>query len=142
MCHSFSETVWRFKTANFTVSLEIEHCPLDPTNHFDDGGQAAADIACGAVDWFDALVTVRGTGGELVGSDSLGCCAYAPASDFWTAHRDPDPMNRNCSIRHALSMCGHTTIGHYFPDMIHLAICDARRNLAARRDAYAAIKAA
>jgi hypothetical protein len=71
--------------------------------------------------------------GVLIGADYLGGSVYS-ASDyktFATAHRDPDPMNRNCSIMRASHPAGpNVSICHYFPDMVRQAVSAARECLA------------
>lgn len=104
-----SHAVWRFQTARFEVQLRIER----DHNYCYDG------VA------FDSEVRVLLDGDEIA-SDHLGSSVYAASkeSDFWTAHRDSNPMNRNCSIFRAVHP--NTSICHYFPDMVRSAIKDAR----------------
>lgn len=75
---------------------------------------------------FDSSVTVW-LDGHKVGEDHLGGSVYeaSSVSDFWTAHRDSDPMNRNCSIMRN-ERGGNVSICHYFPDMVRVAVSDAR----------------
>jgi len=69
--------------------------------------------------------------GTIIGADLLGGSVYKSGeeSDFWTAHRDPDPMNRNCSIMRAKAG-KPVAICHYFPEMVRAAIAEARDHLA------------
>ena len=61
--------------------------------------------------------------------DGLGGCAYKTVREFYTSHRDADPMNQDCSAMRA-ARGSNVAICHYFPDMVSEAIADARRNLA------------
>lgn len=124
------DAAWAFRTARFTVALFATPCEIDPRDQFDNPEDVDA-IERGAVDWFDAAVVVFArVDGRLieVGADYLGCCAYTSVDEFASSHRDPDPLNRNCSILRAAR--GNVTICHYFPDMVTEAIRDARRQLA------------
>lgn len=122
------ETVWSFETARFCVELRMRPCEDDPSDMFDDDGESAAMIESGEVDWFDARVVVLLDDRE-VGSDALCCCAYR-RGEFQTSHRDRDPMNRNCSLMRA-ARGGNVVICHYFPDMVRLAVAEARKVLGA-----------
>lgn len=125
------DTVWSFETAQFRVTLDVTPCQDDPADSF----QFQEDIDAvrdGTVEWFDAIVRVYFRGREL-GADSLCCCAYNTVREFYTSHRDPDPMNRNCSLMRA-KRGKVTTICHYFPDMVSIAIKEARRELTKCRD--------
>lgn len=128
---------WTFETASFLVALRTEPEDTDPADSF----QFEDDIAAvreGAVEWFRATVEVYGPEGEMLGADLLGCCAYATVREFYTAHRDPAPLNRNCSLMRAA--CGENVcIGHYFPDMVRAAITAARKTIAARLPAYSSV---
>ena len=98
--------VWRFATANHTVIFSATPECDSPEDHFDDSTVVDA-INSGDLAWFTARVTVEKHGIE-VGSDYLGCCAYARYLDFCTG------ANR----------------GGYFRDMVGEAIANARANLA------------
>lgn len=119
------ETVWEFKTARFTVALEIEPEDMDPADSFEREDDIEA-VRSGAVEWFQARVAVY-LDGKLIGADSLGGCAYNTVREFYESHRDPNPQNRNCSIMRATR--GEITICHYFPDMVSIAIGEARKAL-------------
>lgn len=127
------EVVWSHETARFRVELALEPEELDPADcfQFDDDVEAVRN---GSVAWFCAAVRVYLDGRE-VAADYLGGCAYEPASDFWTAHRDPDDMNRNCSIFRA-ARGENVSICHYFPDMVRQAIAEARSYLGSVRGLY------
>jgi hypothetical protein len=128
MCRHHYEAVWKHETARFRVELQVSPCDMDPADSFDFEDDIAA-VRNGDVEWFDASVVVYLDGRE-VGRDSLGGCAYRDAYDFYAAHRDPDPMNRNCSIMRA-ARGENVAICHYFPDMVRQAIAEARTTLAA-----------
>jgi hypothetical protein len=128
---TYLETVWEFNTKRFRVALEIGEETTDPADSF----QFQEDIDAvynGDVAWFWCRVAVylkadKHTKIEL-GADSLGCCAYSSVQEFYTSHRDPDPMNRNCTIMRA-ARGRNAYICYYFPGMVSQAIGAARRRL-------------
>ncbi|UVK46767.1 hypothetical protein BPNPMPFG_002475 [Mesorhizobium sp. AR07] len=113
-----SGTVWCFTTSRFRVLLQIE----PDFNYRYDGddleGETQAALDSGEYVAFDSAVVVELDGVEIA-RDSLGGSVYSEdcISEFWTAHRDSDPMNRNCSIMRA-ARGGNVSICHYFPDMV------------------------
>lgn len=119
------ENYWRFATKQFEVLFDVASCEDDPADSFefeDDIDAVRNETVC----WFDARVRVMWNGKEI-GADYLGCCAYNSVKEFYTSHRDLNPMNRNCTImRHA---SGNVTICHYFPAMVGEAIAAARKVL-------------
>lgn len=116
--------MWEFHTRNFTVKAQI--APEDDSPDFDDEETIEA-ISRGEIDWFMARVVVLSLYGDELGSDYLGGCAYKDAQEFFSSHRDPDPMNRNSSLmRNARG--DNVVICHYFPSMVSEAIKDARRH--------------
>jgi hypothetical protein len=123
---------WQFKTRNFIVMLDIER-KRNYRYDGDDDGETQAGLDSGEIVAFDATVYVilRNEDDPIAASHMSGHVYKAddvPA--FWTDHRGPDPMNRNCSLqRPGVSIC------HYFPDMVRDAIWDARKELAARLEA-------
>lgn len=117
---------WRFETERFAVVARVEPECMDPTDQFDDVRDVEA-IRSGEVEWFQVMVTVETHDGRVLGRDSLGGCAYTTVAEFFNGHRDPDPMNRNCSLMRAKR--GDITICHYFPSMVAEAVADARRML-------------
>jgi len=123
------EQVWKFETARFTVALEIKPEDMDPADSFEFQEDIDA-VREGRVEWFQAIVAVY-LDGVRVGWDSLGGCAYETVREFYTSHRDSDPMNRNCSAMRALRG-ERTCICHYFPSMVREAIADARKTLCDR----------
>lgn len=103
----FSETLWTFKTRNFTVVWSISPCDyLDLS--WDDTGETTENIASGLWTAFDSTMTVYYRGAE-VGVDHLGSSIYQNPADF----RDHIGMNAK----------GH---GSYFSDMVREAVSSAR----------------
>lgn len=117
------ENIWSFKTAQFRVDFDVtEDDDLDLS--WDDDGSTRASLESGNCVAFVARVAVYHNG-RLVSGDMLGGCIYKNVQEFVTAHRDPDPMNRNCSyMRSVRGEC--VVICHYFPDMVRTAIANAR----------------
>lgn len=116
---------WRFQSGRFTVTCTAleEDCP---DLSWDDTGEAREGIESGEFVLFCAKVAVYFDGNE-VARDYLGNCIYRSFEEFTTSHRDPDPMNRNCSVMRAAK--GRVTICHYFPDMVATAVAEARKAL-------------
>lgn len=123
-----SGTKWKFRTKRFRVELVLERDPHYRYDGDDPDGETQAKLDSGEFVAFDSRVVVE-LDGEEIGSDSLGGSVYADGeeSDFWTSHRDSDPMNRNCSIMRAVN--GRCVICHYFPDMVRSAIAEAREHV-------------
>lgn len=128
-----SGIVWKFapKGSRFQVQLRIERergykydgddPDGDQQRRLDDGDDVAFGSIC------EVLLD-----GEVIGTDSIWGSVYQDGteSEFWTAHRDPDPMNRNCSaMREARggSPDARVSICHYFPDLVASAIDEARQ---------------
>jgi hypothetical protein len=126
------ETVWTFDTPNFRVTLEVTPEDMDPADSFEFQEDIDA-VRERRVEWFIAKVAVYFGDDpehlEEIGADVLGGCAYKTVREFYTSHRDPDPMNRNCSIMRA-TKGQNVVICHYFPDMVQQAIAEARRHMA------------
>ena len=123
------ETVWAFKTARFTVELQIAQDYGYQYDGDDEDGETQRRLDSGEYVAFDSRVVVYCAGRE-VGFDSLGGSVYAAGdvSEFWTAHRDANPMNRNCkAFREARG--ANSVICHYFPAMVAQAISEARKAL-------------
>jgi hypothetical protein len=120
------QTVWSFDTARFSVALEIEEIDGFEYDGDDENGETQEALDSGAFVAFDSRVVVR-LDGEEIGADYLGSSVYAAdsTSEFWQAHRDANPMNRNCSIMRAASG-DNVCICHYFPDMVREAVKAAR----------------
>lgn len=126
-----AETAWEFNTKRFRIALEIEPEDMDPADSFQFEDDIEA-VRSGAVEWFQARVVVYLDGRE-VGADSLGGCAYNSVREFYTSHRDSDPLNRNSSIMRA-AKGSNVCLCHYFPGMVaeavrlaRLTLCDSPR---------------
>jgi hypothetical protein len=119
-------TVWRFRTKRFTVELQLSEEPGYCYDGEDEDGETQAALDSGEFVAFDSRVIVY-LDDEEIGSDSLCGSVYAADSvaEFWTAHRDPNPMNRNCSEMRA-ARGSNVCICHYFPGMVRQAISEAR----------------
>lgn len=124
--------VWSFETARFLITFEAEPCEDDPADSFEFAEDIEA-VRSGAVEWFNAHVIVYHKCDSCddwheIARDVLCCCAYRTIEEFHTSHRDPDPMNRNCSIVRT-ARGDNVAICHYFPDMVSQSIAEARRHL-------------
>ena len=113
----YRELIWAFKTARFDVRFYAED-DRDLDLSWDEDGSTREGLESGEFVAFCACVEVR-FAGRVIAADYLGGCIYRSAEEFCTGHRDPDPMNRNCSLN-------PRNIGHYFPDMVATAISEAR----------------
>ena len=100
--------VWKFRTAQFTVTLDCTE-ETDPDLSWDETGETAEKIANG--EWYNLTfrVCVKWNGAEM-GVAYLGNSIYANPEDF----RDHIGMNGK----------GY---GSYFSDMVREAIEKARR---------------
>jgi hypothetical protein len=124
------ENIWSFNTAQFRVDFDVaEDCDLDLS--WDDDGSTREGLESGKYVAFQARVAVLDNDGDIIGTDYLGNCIYESAQEFCTSHRDPNPLNRNCTIMRAAH--GNCVICHYFPDMVRIAIKEARKNLCTPR---------
>jgi len=123
-----AETVWSFKTARFEARLVIEETHGYRYDGDDADGEVQEKLDSGEYVAFESAVLIF-LDGEMIAWDSLYGSVYAAGTmnEFWTMHRSPNPMHRNCSIRRAKE---HSLIGHYFPDMVRTAIAEARRYVA------------
>lgn len=101
------ETLWTFRTKNFTVAWEISPC-FDLDLSWDDTGETAENLDSGLWTAFDSKMTVYYRGAEIA-ADYLGQSIYENPSDF----RDHIGMNAK----------GH---GSYFSDMVREACKQAR----------------
>ena len=121
---------WEFCTPRFRVALYIEQDHGYQYDGDDPDGETQAKLDSGEYVAVDSTVIVELDGIEIA-RDSLGGSVYAAdeVADFWTAHRDPNPMNRNCSIMRA-AHGANVSICHYFPDMVSVAIAAAREHVA------------
>ena len=121
--------VWSFETAKYRISLHIEPEYGYRYDGDDPDGEIQRKLDNGAYEMFNSTVKVI-KNGHVVGTAYLGASVYDSnkIAEFWTAHRDPDPMNRNCSIMRAKSG-EKVNICHYFPDLVREAIAEARKTL-------------
>lgn len=122
--------IYRFETSRFVVTLKAEPEDYPPEDSFqfqDDIDYAnSGDPAA----WFCAVCEVREKqSGAIIGRDVLGGCSYRSFEDFTESHRDPDPMNRNCTIMRA-ARGSNIVMCHYFPGMVSQAIDEARATIA------------
>jgi hypothetical protein len=125
-------TVWDFQTARFAVRLEIERCRHYKYDGEDGDGETQRGLDSGELVAFESMVVVE-LDGEEVTKEFLGGSVYSKSdyADFWTAHRDPDPLHRN-STAFRQEHGDHAVVGHYFPDMVRSAIREARGTLQRR----------
>ena len=123
-----ADTVWSFKTARFEARLVIEKTHGYQYDGDDTDGEAQEKLDNGEYAAFESAVLIF-LDGEMIAWDSLVGSVYATETmnEFWTMHRSPNPMHRNCSIRRAKEA---VLIGHYFPDMVRTAIREARQYVA------------
>lgn len=122
---------WKFKTRRFRIELRIyriSECEWAGRKYDGDDpdGQIIAELRSGALRAFDSELIVELDGIE-VASDWLCESIYRDGEEheFWTAHRDPDPMWRNSSIMRAANG-NNVAICHYFPGMVKETIRQAR----------------
>ncbi len=124
MSHRFnrSRAVWQFTTARFRVALYLERDANYTYDGDDPDGETQEKLDSGEFVAFNSDVIVYLDGNEIA-RDSLSGSVYDSdrVAEFYTDHRGPDPLNRNCSVR-GDNVC----IGHYFPDMVREAISQAR----------------
>ncbi len=131
-----TDVVWSFETKRFRVALEIDPEDMNPADSFEFQEDIDA-VRNGDVEWFQAAVVVYfkpddGSRPIQIGFDTLGGCAYKTVREFYTSHRDPDPMNRNCSIMRA-ARGANVVLCDYFPSMVRAAIEQARGHVEAMR---------
>jgi hypothetical protein len=126
----YKEIAWYFETANFRVQLEII-ASGEPYDGEDPDGEFQRRLEDGSLTMFDSVVTVihLGTGAELA-FDSLSGSVYENPSEFWRAHRDRNPMARNCEAYRAVHGA-NAVVCHYFPSMVRMACLQARKKLLA-----------
>lgn len=118
--------VWTFKTARFTVALEIEERPDYEYDGDDPDNIIHAGLNSGEFVAFDSRVIVY-LDGKPVGFDYLGGSVYQShdVADFWQAHRNSPADQRNTLAVKARGVC----VCHYFPGMVAEAIRVARITL-------------
>lgn len=122
--------VWKFETAHLTVTLNIIREYGYKYDGDDEDGETQRKLDSGEYVAFDSEVAVW-VNGEIIARDTLGGSVYEATrvAEFWTAHRDPDPMERNSSLMRA-KRGANVCICHYFPGMVQQACKEARQYLA------------
>lgn len=130
MSYSFnsSRPAWQFKTRRFKVALYLQRDRGYQYDGDDENGETQDKLDSGEYVAFDSHVVVY-LDGEEIARNSLHGSVYScdDVAEFYTAHRDPDPMNRNCTIMRAAHPAGpRVSICHYFPGMVSEAIGEAR----------------
>ena len=128
-------TVWVHNVGRFQVRLQIEPISGYQYDGDDEKGETQAKLDSGEFVAFESSVIVD-LDGEEIGRDDLYGSVYSAdqVSEFWTAHRDSDPMNRNCSIMRQ-ARGANVVICHYFPDMVRNAVQAAREHVLTMRPA-------
>ena len=125
--------MYRFAIGRFEIRAEIF-----PSHDVDvswcETGETAANLESGLWEAFDTKVSVLLNGVEI-GADWLCQSIYADPTEFFSSHRDPDPMNRNCTVMRAAwrgegNPDAKVSICHYFPGMVSQAIAEARQWIA------------
>lgn len=134
---NISGTKWQFNTARFSVRLELRRLQGYQYDGDDADGETQKALDAGKYVAFESRVVVE-MDGEEIGSNSLYGSVYArdTVAEFWTGHRDPNPMNRNCTamrLARGGSADAPFCICHYFPGMVAEAISEARATLAGRK---------
>lgn len=118
--------IWSFRTKNLVVLGSVAPEEMDPEDSFEFPDDIEA-VRNGSVEWFKVRVAIF-KNGNCIGADYLDGCAYKTVSEFFTGHRDKDPMNRNSSVMRAKNG-NNAVICHYFPGMVQQAIAEARATL-------------
>ena len=114
------ETLWRFKTKRFCVSLAAAP-EYAPDLSWDETGETAEKLESG--EWSCVCFRVRvDYDSETVGEDYLGASIYANLEDFRREHIGLAAKSR-------ADGCNY---GCYFPGMIAEAIAEARKTLRKR----------
>lgn len=119
--------MFRFETANFVIRATIQP-DEDIDMSWDEDGETREKLNSGEYQAFATIVTVAHNG-LVLGESSLWGSIYTKPEDFFTGHRNANPMNRNCSAMRAVHG-GNVTICHYFPDMVSEAVGQARKAIA------------
>lgn len=115
------ETMWRFKTANFSVAWQVTECTDLDTSWIEDESDYLEKLRNGFYTAFDSRVVVY-CDGEEVGCDYLGQSVYESPKDF----RD--------------HIGSQGKYGSYFTDMVRTAIAEARANVRDKQQTMQQIK--
>lgn len=118
------QRMYHFEVGSIEVNAYVEPSVNPDTSWMDDEDQNNQNLV-----FFDTTVEVV-RNGHVIGRDNLGESCYLTGEEdtFFSDHRNPDPMYRNCSLMRA-RYGSKTSICHYFPSMIAEAIADARKTL-------------
>ena len=124
------ETVWTFMTPNFEVTLTLYPQHDYQYDGDDEDGETQRQLDEGELIAFDSKVEVRTRGTHSVHLATEWLCGSVYKSDdyeaFYTDHRTSSAEYRNTLAQKAQ----RRVICHYFPDMVRIAISEARRRLA------------
>jgi hypothetical protein len=120
--------MYRFKTRNFVVRAYIES-DIHVDASFDETGETRAKLDSGEYEAFETTVEVLTATGIKLAESSLWGSIYARPADFFQEHRNPNPMERNCSLMRA-ARGDNVAICSYFPEMVREAIGEARKAIA------------
>ena len=117
-------TMWRFKTAQFTVRARIvDDYSVDTS--FDETGETVERLERGDWSAFGTIVEVI-KNDRVIGESSLWGNIYADPREFFVSHWDSEADYRN-----TLDMeSKNSAVCHYFPELVREAIADARKTLA------------
>jgi hypothetical protein len=126
MSYRFTNPAWRFNAGRFRVELNLRRVRGYRYDGDDEGGETQAALDSGEMVAFESVVSVF-LDGEEIGADYLGGSVYCAdqVAEFFTAHRDPNPENRNTLANGAKNV----RICHYFPDMVRTAVDEARQHI-------------
>lgn len=113
------ETVWTFKTRNFSVTLECEEENLPDLSWADEETLAKLDSG----EWMNLQfkVAVHDASGAEIGSAYLGNSIHADPLEF-IDHRACGRQTRELRAKRI-----HAVVGSYFKDMVSEAISEARK---------------
>lgn len=127
------DAYWTFETKHFLIAFEPEPEEMDPADSFEFPEDVEFAMRNDPAAWFCAVVTVYAKNGEdtliYLAHNALGGCSYNSFEEFVASHRDPDPMNRNCSAMR-IARGENVVICDYFPGMVREAVSDTRKALA------------
>src|SRR5215467_2426436 len=101
MARNLNDALWRFDTARLTVALFAEEEDMEPRDGFCDERDVAFASDGDPAHWFAATVVVFDEDGTELAADYLGGCSYNSFGEFYSGHRDRNPLDRNCSLMRA-----------------------------------------
>lgn len=129
---TIDDALWRFDTARLSVTFHATDEDMHPADQLDDPRDVEFACSGDPAHWFCAWVVVWDEDDRPVAWDSLGGCSYNSFREFYTSHRDPDPMHRNCTLMRA-ARGDNVVICDCFPSMVREAVRAARIELETRR---------